>query len=154
MTQKQTTRQEQKTFLLKKEQIHRKWYLLDATGKTLGRLCSEIAKIIRGKHKPTFTPHVDCGDHVLVINAEKIRVTGNKEAEKEYIYYTGSMSGLRRIPYRVMRDRKPGYIIEHAVHGMLPKSRLGKQQRKRLRVFAGEKTITFLHKNRFPLTFR
>lgn len=126
-----------KTFLLKKEDVRHNWIVLDAKGKTLGRLCSEITKILRGKHKPTFTPHVDCGDGVIVINADKVRVTGMKEIRKEYIYYTGSMSGLRRVPYETMKARKPHYIIEHAVYGMMPKSRLGRNQKKRLRVFAG-----------------
>ncbi len=115
-----------------------KWLLLDASGKTLGRLTSEIAKILRGKHKPQFTPYADCGDGVIVVNAEKIHVTGSKEAQKIYHYYTGSMSGLRAIPYRVMKARKPEYIIEHAVKGMMPKTRLARQQVKKLRVFAGQ----------------
>ena len=126
-----------KTFILKKKDIKPMWFILDASGKTLGRLASEITKILRGKHKPTFTPSMDCGDGVIIINAEKIEVTGSKEAQKVYRYYTGSMSGLREIPYRVMKSRKPEYIIEHAVKGMMPKSRLGKQQVKKLRVFAG-----------------
>ena len=126
-----------KTFIPKKQDIKPVWFILDATGKTLGRLTSEIAKILRGKHKPIFTPNMDCGDGVIVINAEKIVVTGSKEAQKLYRYYTGSMKGLREIPYRVMKARKPEYIIEHAVKGMMPKSRLGKQQIRKLRVFAG-----------------
>ena len=115
----------------------KKWILLDASGKTLGRFCAEVAQILRGKHKPSFTPHVDCGDGVIVINADKIKVTGSKEAQKFYRYYTGSMGGRREVPYRVMKDRKPEYIIQHAVKGMMPNSRLGKQQIKKLRVFAG-----------------
>src|SRR5262245_41420417 len=126
-----------KTIMLRKQDIKQAWYLLDATGKTLGRLASEIAKILRGKHKPSYTPNIDTGDGVVVVNAEKIVVTGNKEAEKLYRYYTGSMSGLREIPYRDMKARKPQYIIESAVEGMMPKSRLGRQQAKKLRVFAG-----------------
>ena len=126
-----------KTFILKKKDLKPIWILLDATGKTLGRLTSEITKVLRGKHKPTYTPNMDCGDGVIVINADKIEVTGSKSAQKVYRYYTGSMSGLREIPYRVMKARKPEYIIEHAVKGMMPKSRLGKQQIKKLRVFAG-----------------
>lgn len=117
----------------------RQWFVLDATGKTLGRFASEISKILRGKHKPTYTSHEDSGDGVIVINAEKIKVTGAKEAQKIYRYHTGAMSGMREVPYRTMKARKPEYIIEHAVHGMLPRTRLGRQQNKRLRVFAGDK---------------
>lgn len=128
---------ENKTLMLKKKDIKHEWYVLDATGKTLGRFAAEVTKILRGKHKPTFTEYEDAGDGVIVINAEKIRVTGNKEAVKNYIYYTGYMSGLRKVPYRTMMARKPTYIVEHAVKGMMPGSRLGRQQAKRLRVFAG-----------------
>jgi large subunit ribosomal protein L13 len=127
-----------KTFLLKKNDVKQTWFVLDASGKTLGRFCSEVAKIIRGKHKATFTPSLDSGDGVIVINADKIQVSGNKEATKEYVYYTGAMGGLRKVPYRTMKARKPEYLIEHAVEGMMPKTRLAKQQvKKRLRVFAG-----------------
>jgi len=126
-----------KTKMLKQKEIKHEWYILDATGKTLGRFAAEIAKILRGKHKPSYTPYEDCGDGVIVINADKIKVTGNKEAEKLYTYYTGYMGGLRQVPYRTMLARKPGYIVEHAVKGMMPGSRLGRQQAKRLRVFAG-----------------
>lgn len=125
--------------LLTREQAiaEKKWILLDATGKTLGRFATEVAQILRGKHKPSFTPNVDCGDGVIVVNADKIVVTGAKESRKIYRYYTGAMGGLREVPYSVMKDRKPAYIIEHAVKGMMPKSRLGKQQLRKLRVFAG-----------------
>lgn len=123
--------------MLRNEDVKPAWFILDATGKTLGRFASEIAKILRGKHKPTFTSHIDGGDGVIVINATKIKVTGGKEAQKLYRYYTGYMGGLREIPYRTMQARKPEYIIERAVSGMMPKTRLGKQQLKKLRVFAG-----------------
>jgi large subunit ribosomal protein L13 len=126
-----------KTPMLRKEDIKHSWYILDAAGKTLGRFASEVAKILRGKHKPAFTPHQDCGDGVIVINAGKIVVSGNKEAEKVYHYHTGWVGGLRTVPYRTMKARKPQYIIEHAVKGMMSGSRLGSQQLKRLRVFAG-----------------
>lgn len=116
---------------------NRQWFLLDAEGKTLGRFASEVAKILRGKHKADFTPHIDTGDGVIIINADKIQVTGAKEAQKVYRYYTGSMSGLREIPYRVMMERKPDYILRHAIKGMMPKSRLARQQLKKLRIFAG-----------------
>jgi len=128
---------QQKSFQLKEADVKRDWFVLDASGKTLGRFASEITKILRGKHKPTFTTYVDGGDGVIVINAEKIVVTGNKEAQKEYIHYTGSMGGLRRLPYRTVLARKPTHIVEHAVKTMMPKTRLAAAQYKRLRVFAG-----------------
>ena len=126
------------TFLLTKEEAkaEKGWIILDASGKTLGRFASEVAKILRGKHKATFTPHVDNGDGVIIINAGKVVVTGGKEAQKIYQYYTGHVGGRREIPYRVMKDRKPTYIVRHAVQGMMPKTKLGKSQLKRLRIFA------------------
>jgi large subunit ribosomal protein L13 len=132
---------QQQTTLLTKEQAikDQKWLILDASGKTLGRFASEVAKILRGKHKTTFTAHVESGDGVIVINADKIVVTGNKEARKIYRYYTGHMGGLREIPYRTMKARKPDYIIFQAVKGMMPKTRLSEHQVRRLRVFAGTK---------------
>lgn len=123
--------------MLKKKDVNPTWLVLDASGKTLGRFAAEIAKILRGKHKPTYTEHIDGGDGVIVINAEKIRVTGAKEAQKLYRYYTGYMGGLREVPYRTMKARKPQYIIEHAVEGMMPRTRLARAQLKKLRVFAG-----------------
>jgi large subunit ribosomal protein L13 len=126
-----------KTFIPNKSDIKPVWFVLDAAGKTLGRLTAEIAKILRGKHKPSFTPYMDCGDGVIVINADKVVVTGSKAAQKVYYYHTGAMSGLREVPYRTMQARKPEYIIEHAVKGMMPASRLARQQMKKLRVFAG-----------------
>ncbi len=127
------------TLLTKEAAVaERKWILLDATGKTLGRFAAEVAQILRGKHKPSFTPHVDCGDGVVIINAEKIRVSGAKAAQKIYRYHTGAMSGLREVPFSVMKDRKPDYIIMQAVKGMIPNSRLGRQQLKKLRIFAGD----------------
>lgn len=125
------------TFLQKKEALRRYWLVLDADGKTLGRFASEVAKILRGKHKPTYTPSTDCGDGVIIVNAEKIRVTGAKEAQKVYRHYTGFVGGLREIPYRTMRERKPQYIVEHAVKGMMPKTKQGRAQLKRLRIFVG-----------------
>lgn len=136
MSQKQ--KQLNKTFILKEGEITRNWFILDAEGKTLGRFASEVSKILRGKHKPTFTTFIDGGDGVIIINADKIKVTGNKAAQKLYTYYTGSMSGLRQIPYRVMLARKPEYIIERAVKGMMPKTRLANAQLKRLRIYAGK----------------
>ena len=128
---------QQKSFQQRVEDVKRTWIILDATGKTLGRLASEITKILRGKHKATFTSFTDGGDGVIVINCEKVAVTGNKEATKIYRYYTGSMDGLREIPYRTMKARKPTYMIEHAVKGMMPKTRLAQAQLKRLRVYVG-----------------
>ena len=130
----------QHSTLLTREQAiaERKWLLFDAKGKTLGRFASEIAKVLRGKHKPSYTPHVDCGDGVIIINADKIVVTGNKEGQKIYRYHTGAMSGLREVPYRTMMARKPEEILRRAIEGMMPNSRLGKQQVKKLRIFAGQ----------------
>lgn len=128
---------QQKSFQIKEAEHKRNWIILDATGKTLGRLASEITKILRGKHKPTFTTFSDGGDGVIVINAEKVIVTGTKEAKKIYRYYTGYVNGLREVPYRTMLARNPTYIIEHAVKGMMPKTRLANAQYKKLRVYAG-----------------
>lgn len=128
---------EQKSFFLKKEEVERNWFVLDAEGKTLGRFACEVAKVLRGKHKPTFTPSTDGGDGVIIINAEKIVLTGAKEAQKNYVYYTGHLGGQRAIPFKVMQARKPEYIIEHAVKGMMPKTVLGRKQMTRLRIFAG-----------------
>lgn len=127
-----------KTILLTKEEAStgKKWFLLDASGKTLGRFSAEVAKILRGKHKPNFTFHTDGGDGVIVINASKIKVTGAKAAQKIYRYHTGAMGGMREIPYKIMLARKPEYIIRKAVSGMMPKTRLAKAQMKKLRIFA------------------
>lgn len=134
------TKKKNSTVLLTKEEAvsTRKWFLFDASGKTLGRFAAEIAKVLRGKHKPSFTPHVDTGDGVVIINAEKIVVTGAKDAQKIYRYHTGAMSGMREVPYRTMIKRKPDYIIWHAVKGMMPKTRLTEHQMKKLRIYAGE----------------
>lgn len=129
---------QQTSLLTKKQALHsRKWFLFDASGKTLGRFASEMAKILRGKHRPDYTPHVDCGDGVIIIHAEKIQVTGMKEARKIYRSYTGHIGGQREVSYRTMKARKPTYILRHAIEGMMPKSRLGKQQLKKLRIYAG-----------------
>jgi large subunit ribosomal protein L13 len=113
-----------KSFLKRKEDVQQQWFVFDAQGKTLGRLSSEITKVLRGKHRPDFTPYVDCGDGVIVINADKIAITGSKKARKVYRYYTGHMSGLREVPYQTMIDRHPTYPVEHAIKGMMPKTRL------------------------------
>jgi len=130
--------QENQTTLTRKEDVRKQWLMVNAEGLTLGRLSSEIAKILRGKHKPSFTPHVDMGDGVIVINAEKVRVTGAKEAQKIYRYYTGHIGGLREVPFRNMIARNPEYVLKIAIKGMMPKSRLGKQQLRKLRIFKGD----------------
>ncbi len=129
----------QSTQMLSKEKARntRRWYLLDAKGKTLGRFAPEVAKILKGKHRTDYTPHVDCGDGVIVINAGQIKVTGSKEGQKTYYRYTGFMGGLRAVSFREMLQKKPTRILEHAIKGMLPKTRLGRKQMKKLRLFAG-----------------
>jgi large subunit ribosomal protein L13 len=127
-----------KTFSAKATDVQQQWFVVDADGLVLGRLASEIARIIRGKHKPIFTPHVDTGDNVIVINAAKVRVTGRKAEQKEYFRHTGFMGNDRKIPFATMIDRHPERVIERAVYGMLPKSSLGRQRlRRKLRVYAG-----------------
>ncbi len=136
MTYKKPANHEKTTLLSEDEVVH-SWFVLDLAGKTLGRAASEIAKILRGKHKPTYNPAADCGDGVIVLNADKLVVTGNKQAQKNYYYYTGFSSGLRAVPYEVMLKRKPDYIITHAVKGMVPRTKLGRKVMKRLRVYKG-----------------
>lgn len=126
-----------KTLMFTQRESGLNWLVFDASGKTLGRFASEIAKVLRGKHKPSYTPNADLGDGVIVLNADKIRVTGRKPATKVYYKFSGYVGGLRETTYREMLARKPEYIIEHAVHGMLPKSDLGHAMKKRLRVFKG-----------------
>jgi large subunit ribosomal protein L13 len=128
---------QQKTHLTKKANVRRAWFVFDAKGKTLGRFAAEVAKVLRGKHKPNFETNIDTGDGVIVINADQIEVTGAKKAQKIYKYHTGYMSGLREVPYTVMMERNPEYIIERAVKGMMPKTRLGEAQYKHLRVYRG-----------------
>ena len=123
--------------MLRTEDVEKQWFIIDAEGKTLGRLSTEIARILRGKHRPTYTPHVECGDGVIIVNAAKVCVTGNKQAQKVYRKHTGSPGGMRETTYETMQARKPCYIIEHAVKGMLPKTKQGRAQMKRLRLFAG-----------------
>jgi len=126
-----------RTYSPKPGDIEDKWFVIDADGKVLGRLASETAKILRGKHKPRYTPHVNCGDHVVVINAEKIRVTGKKPLQKLYRRHTGWPGGLKTIVYRDMQKKFPERIIHLAVKGMLPKTRLGRAMARKLRVYAG-----------------
>ncbi len=125
-----------KTFSAKPHEVQREWYVVDATGKTLGRLASEIAKILRGKHKPIYTPHVDCGDFVIVVNADKIRVTGRKLDQKIYYRHSGYPGGLKSITLRDQLARHPERVIELAVRGMLPRNRLGRRMIKKLKVYA------------------
>ncbi|MDO7788887.1 50S ribosomal protein L13 [Desulforamulus aquiferis] len=125
------------TFMAKPADIQRKWYVLDAEGKPLGRVAAEAARILRGKHTPAFTPHVDTGDHVIIINAEKVILTGNKLDQKMYTRHSGYPGGLKQVPYRKMMDTRPELIVEKAVRGMLPHNRLGEQQSKKLKVHKG-----------------
>ena len=126
-----------KSYVAKPLEIERKWYVVDADGKTLGRLASEVAAILRGKHKPIFTPHVDCGDFVIVVNAEKIHVTGNKMDDKKYRWHTGYVGHLKERSFREMNQRQPEKVIELAIKGMLPHNSLGSQMYTKLKVYAG-----------------
>ncbi len=126
-----------KTYSAKPETVQRDWYVVDATGKNLGRLASEIARRLRGKHKPEYTPHVDTGDYIIVINAEKVAVTGRKETDKVYYHHTGYIGNLKSITLGKLRQKAPERIIEHAVRGMLPKNPLGRAMYRKLKVYAG-----------------
>lgn len=126
-----------KTFSAKPSEVRRDWYVVDASGKTLGRLASEIAQRLRGKHKPEYTPHVDTGDYIVVINAEKVRVTGRKEQDKYYHRWTGYVGNLKSEPLGKLRQRAPERIIETAVKGMLPRNPLGRSMFRKLKVYRG-----------------
>ena len=126
-----------KTFMASPATIDRKWYVVDATDMTLGRLASEVAKVLRGKNKPIFTPHIDCGDNVIVINAEKIKVTGKKMDQKVYYHHSDYVGGLKEATLREKLAKKPEQVIERAVKGMLPKGPLGRQMFTKLHVYAG-----------------
>ncbi|MGB4503824.1 MAG: 50S ribosomal protein L13 [Syntrophaceticus sp.] len=126
-----------RTYMAKPEEVQRKWYLIDAEDKTLGRLATEVARILRGKHKPTYTPHVDTGDHVIVINADKVKVTGNKFEDKLYYRHTGYPGGLKVTNFATLFRSKPEQVIEKAVWGMIPHNRLGRSVIKKLRVYRG-----------------
>jgi len=126
-----------KTFSARPETVERGWYVVDATDKVLGRLASEIARRLRGKHKPEYTPHVDTGDYIVVVNAEKVRVTGNKETDKVYYHHTGYPGGIKSINLDKQRKKAPQRIIETAVKGMLPKGPLGRAMYRKLKVYAG-----------------
>jgi large subunit ribosomal protein L13 len=127
------------TYAIKAGEVERRWYVVDAQGRTLGRLATEIAKVLRGKNKPVFTTHMDTGDFVIVINAEKIHVTGNKLAAKRYYHYSGYMGGLSSVVLSDQLQRHPDRVIIHAVKGMLPKNRLGRAMIRKLKVYAGDK---------------
>jgi len=126
-----------KTHSTKPSEINREWHLVDADGVVLGRLASEVAKLLRGKHKPYFAPHLDCGDHVVVINASKILMTGNKLLAKKYYRHSGYPGGLKEVPYDKLMSTRPDLAVERAVKGMLPSNRLGKAMAKKLKVYAG-----------------
>lgn len=126
-----------RTHIPKKEEIERKWYQIDADGKTLGRLASRVATILCGKHKPIYTPHLDVGDYVIVTNAEKVTVSGKKKDEKIYYKYSGYPGGLRTMNFREMIKKHPERVIKLAVKGMLPKNRLGRKMFKKLKVYSG-----------------
>ena len=128
-----------KTFLAKKETVQPKWYLIDAEGKVLGRIAVKAANIIRGRHKASYTPSVDTGDFVVIINAEKVAVTGKKDEQNEYMFFSGFVGGESYRKTALMRERHPEFIIEHAVKGMLPKNRIANKMLTKLHVFAGPK---------------
>ena len=126
-----------KSFMASPSTIERKWYVVDATGYTLGRLASEVAKVLRGKNKPIYTPHMDCGDYVIIVNAEKVKVTGRKLDQKIYYHHSEYVGGMRETTLREMMAKKPERVVELAVKGMLPKGPLGKGMIKKLHVYVG-----------------
>ncbi|MAA66732.1 MAG: 50S ribosomal protein L13 [Alteromonadaceae bacterium] len=126
-----------KTLSAKPESVKRDWYVVDAAGKTLGRLSTEIALRLRGKHKPEYTPHVDTGDYIVVINAEQVRVTGKKSADKMYYHHTGFPGGIRSINFEKLVDKAPEQVLGHSVKGMMPKGPLGRAMFKKLKIYAG-----------------
>jgi large subunit ribosomal protein L13 len=126
-----------KSYMARPQEVERKWYVVDAEGQTLGRLAAEIARVLRGKHKAQYTPHVDTGDFVVVINADRVGVTGRKAEQKVYRRHTGYPGGLREMSYEVMMERKPTEILRKAVKGMMPRTRLGRQQFRKLKIYAG-----------------
>lgn len=126
-----------KSYMAKTNEVEKKWHVIDAEGKVLGRLASEVSTLLTGKNKPTYTPHIDTGDFVIIINADKIKLTGKKLEQLNYTYHTGYPGGLRQIPYKRLMEEKPGKIVELAVKGMLPKNKLGRAMMKKLRVYSG-----------------
>ena len=140
-----------KTYSAKPADVQKKWLLVDAEGLVLGRLASQVAKILRGKHKPTFTPHVDCGDHVIIVNAEKVKLTGNKTADKIYHWYTGYPGGIKsRTAGQILGGAHPERVIMKAVERMVPRGPLGRQQMRNLRVYAG---AAHPHEAQQPMVF-
>jgi len=127
-----------RTWTVRPGDIKREWYVVDANDLVLGRVATKIASVLRGKHRPQYTPHADCGDHVIVINADKVRLTGRKEENKVYHHHTGYVGGIKTIPVAVMREKHPERILEIAIKGMLPKNSLGRAMFKKLKVYAGE----------------
>ncbi len=127
-----------KTLTPKAKDIHRQWWVVDAANKPLGRLATEVARILRGKHKPIYTPHLDTGDYVVVLNASRVRLTGKKADQKTYFRHSGFMGGEKLVPFKRMLSRQPEKVIELAVKGMLPKNALGRQMKKKLKVYAGD----------------
>ena len=126
-----------KSFMAKKDEVTRRWFVVDAQGKVLGRLASRIAMVLRGKNKPQFTPHMDTGDFVVVVNADQVRLTGRKLDQKVYYRHSGYMGGLKETPIRNLLKKKPEEILRHAVRGMLPKNSLGRHQLKKLKIYTG-----------------
>ena len=126
-----------KTFVAKEHEVEKKWHLIDAKNKILGRLATEIAILLRGKHKPIFTPHMDAGDYVVVVNADKVALTGDKLEKKIYYHHSGYVGGLKEIPAKEMLRRRPENLIRFAVKGMLPKNSLGRRQLTKLKIYAG-----------------
>lgn len=126
-----------KSFMASPSTVERKWYVVDAEGKTLGRLASEIANVLRGKNKPIYTPHIDTGDYVIVVNAEKVKTTGKKLEQKKYYHHSEYVGGMKEATLKEMMQKKPEFVITHAVKGMLPKGPLGRQMLKKLHVYAG-----------------
>jgi len=126
-----------KTFSAKPHEVEREWYVVDATDRPLGRLATEVAMVLRGKHKPIYTPHVDTGDHVIVINCDRVRLTGNKINEKVKYHHSGYVGNLREVPYSKLMAERPEYVVSEAIRGMLPKNTLGREMLKKLRVYRG-----------------
>ena len=126
-----------KSYMAKGETVERSWYVVDATDMVLGRLSSQVAAILRGKHKPIFTPHVDCGDHVIIVNAEKVRLTGRKLDQKTHIHHTGFPGGIKEVTYRTLLEQKPEFAVYESIRRMMPKGPLGDKMLKKLRVYAG-----------------
>lgn len=126
-----------KTFMAKAETIERKWYVIDASGMVLGRLASQVAAILRGKNKPTFTPHVDTGDHVIILNSDKVILTGAKLDQKKYYHHSGYVGGIKETPYRDLMAKKSDFVVTEAIRGMLPHNSLGRKMIKKLRVYKG-----------------